>query len=687
MISEAQRKVTPQHLTRKAVLYVRQSTMRQVVENTESTERQYALRQRAAGLGWPIERIMVIDRDLGQSGASAADREGFKTLVTEVGLGHVGLVMSLEVSRLARNSMDWHRLLEICALRETLILDEDGIYDPTQFNDRLLLGLKGTMSEAELHVLKARLRGGLLNKARRGELKTPLPVGLVYDEKARVQLDPDRQVQQALHHFFATFRRTGSACASVRALRQEGVLFPRRLRGGPRRGELVWGGLTENRALDMLRNPRYAGAFAFGRTRQRQDLEGRTVIVRRQRAEWTLIRGAHAGYVTWEQYEENQQRLAENAQTRGGDHRRYPPREGPALLQGLVLCGVCGAGMSVRYHARGGRVSPDYVCRGRGNKEGETKCQCIPGVGIDDALGPLLFEALSPTALEVSLAVQQEIEGRLEEADQLRHKQVERARYEAEVARRRYMQVDPDNRLVADELEGQWNSKLHLLEQAQEEYERRREADRLRLDETMRARVLALATDVPRLWRDPLTPQRERKQMVRLLIEDATALKTDAGIALHVRFKGGATRSVMLPAPRAAWQLRQTPPEVVAEIDRLLADHTYGEIAAQLNERGVASGTGRSFHGDRVKTICRAYGLKPRLQRLREAGLLTLEEAAAMLRRSTETLKLMRRQGRLPVAVRKLDDSGRYMYEPPSASAVPSDIDAAARSNGVQYER
>jgi DNA invertase Pin-like site-specific DNA recombinase len=265
LTGDRSQKITPRHLRRQAYLYVRQSTLRQVVENTESTQRQYALRQRAVELGWPIEQVVVIDRDLGQSGASAADREGFQQLVRDVGLGRAGLVMGLEVSRLARNSMDWHRLLEICALTETLILDEDGLYDPAHFNDRLLLGLKGTMSEAELHVLRARLRGGIVNKARRGELEIPLPVGFVYDAAGRVGLDPDRQVQETLRAFFQTFRRTGSATATVKAFRTQQLSFPRRARYGPHQGETLWGRLEHSRALWVLHNPRYAGAFFFGR--------------------------------------------------------------------------------------------------------------------------------------------------------------------------------------------------------------------------------------------------------------------------------------------------------------------------------------------------------------------------------------------------------------------------------------
>jgi DNA invertase Pin-like site-specific DNA recombinase len=686
-MNEGQRKVTPRHLMRKAFLYVRQSTMRQVMENTESTERQYALRQRAVALGWPLEQVEVIDRDLGHSAAAAADREGFKTLVSEVGLGHAGIVMGLEVSRLARNSTDWHRLLEICALSDTLILDEDGVYDPAQFNDRLLLGLKGTMSEAELHVLKARLRGGLLNKARRGELKTALPVGFVHDAQDRVRLDPDTQVQQAIRFFFDTFQRTGTSTATVRSFGKEKIAFPRRLRAGPRKGELVWGGLTEGRALSLLRNPRYAGAFVFGRTRQRFHGDGKRVTTRKPREEWvTLQREAHEGYVTWAQYEENQRRLSENAQAHGLDHRRCPPREGPALLQGLLLCGVCGTGMSVRYYSRGDDLTPHYSCRGRANKQGEPGCQSSSGAGIDAAIGPLVLEALSPLSLEVSLAVQQEIEGRLEEADGLRRKQVERARYEADLARHRYMQVDPANRLVADELEGDWNKKLTALTQAQQEYERRRQQDRLQLDEAARARILSLATDVPRLWADPKTPQRERKQVVRFLLEDVTLLKNDAGLTLHVRFKGGATRTLNLAAPKTAWEERQTTAEVIAEIDRRLDEHTFDEIAALLNERKFVSGTGLPFHGDRVEYLCRFYKLKPRLDRLREAGLLTLDELAARLGRSKHTIKAWRRQGRLPVAARKLDDNGRHMYEAPGAAGVPGELPNAAGSYEVQCE-
>jgi len=664
----AERKVRAEHLRRRAYLYIRQSTLRQVIENTESTARQYDLRQRAVALGWADEQVVVIDNDLGLSGASAVGREGFQHLVSEVGLGRAGIVMGLEVSRLARRSSDWHRLVEICALSETLILDEDGLYDPREFNDRLLLGLKGAMSEAELHLLRARLNGGRMNKLKRGELVFRLPSGFVHDPHHRVVLDPDRQVQQTTRLFFETFRRVGTAGGVVRGFRNQGLKFPTRMHHGPHKGELVWGPLTTTRAAEVLHNPCYAGAYAYGRRGQRcVGVEGRVVVHQKPREDWhKLSVGAHPGYISWDEYEENLARLKENARATA-ETRRCAPREGPALLQGLVLCGRCGARMTVRYHGRGHELRPEYACRGAGNTQAWPFCQSVPGAGIDAAIGELLVEAMAPAALEVALSVQEEIQSRIDEADRLRGQQVERVRYETEIARRRFMQVDPDNRLVADALEADWNNSLRALETAREEYERRREADRIELDEASQKKVRELAADFPRLWRDPRTCDRDRKRMVRLLLEDAT-LRKDEAITVDVRFRGGATRSLRLPRPRAAWEIRQLPRETVTEIDRLLEDHTDGEVAQILNERGVLSGTGRRFGGRRVRVIRRAYELRSRKARLRARGLLTLDEIAARLGVCKDTIKLWRRQGQLPVPCYRADDNDRYMYEDPDAT-------------------
>lgn len=658
---EQHQKVTAGHLKRQAYLYVRQSTLRQVFENTESTRRQYALRERAVALGWPLDRIVVIDSDQGQSGASS-DREGFQKLVAAVGMGEVGVVLGLEVSRLARSSVDWHRLLEICALTGTLILDEDGIYDPSHFNDRLLLGLKGAMSEAELHVLRARLIGGQLAKASRGELEMKLPAGLVYGPDGKVVLDPDQQVQQALRSFFQTFRRTGAATATVRSFREQGLLFPRLLRSGPHKGEMVWGSLVHHRALRILKNPRYAGAFTYGRSRSRRGADGREVVTRLPREQWhTLILDAHPGYITWSEYEENLRRLHQNGQAYGADRRHGPPREGPALLQGLALCGRCGERMTVRYYSSHGELHPEYCCQKFGIEHSLSPCQRVLGRDLDRAIGELLVETVTPLTLEVALAVQQELQTRAEEADRLRRQQVERARYEAELAQRRYLRVDPDNRLVADSLEADWNQKLRALAAAQEEYERQRQAGDLLLDEQKRAQVLALATDFPRLWRDNATPCRERKRMVRLLLEDVTLLRAEQIVA-HVRFRGGATRTLRLPLPRNAWQLRQIDPGVVAEIDRLLDDYTDGEVADILNARGLRPGMGDNFTTFVIYYVRRRYHLEGRFTRLRRKGLLTLAEMAAALGVHPKTVKQRRSQGRLASVV--YNDKGQRLYVP-----------------------
>ena len=363
MMGESHSKVQPRHIKRNAYLYVRQSTLRQVFENTESTKRQYDLRERAVALGWRLDQVTTIDSDLGLSGASAVDREGFQRLVSEVSMGRAGIVMGLEVSRLARNSTDWHRLLEICALADTLILDEDGVYDPAHFNDRLLLGLKGTMSEAELHILRARLRGGIINKARRGELEIRLPVGFDYDPAGRVRLDPDARVQESIRQFFRTFRRTGSATATVKAFRKEGLTFPHRIYRGAQTGELAWGELEHSRALWLLHHPRYTGAFCFGRTHVQKLPNGSHRHQQLPTDEWiALIRDSHAGYITWDEYEQNLKILSDNAQAPATGRDRGPAREGPALLQGLVMCAKCGDRMTVRYHLHGTRRVPDYVC-------------------------------------------------------------------------------------------------------------------------------------------------------------------------------------------------------------------------------------------------------------------------------------------------------------------------------------
>lgn len=654
-------KVTADHLARDAYLYVRQSSIKQVLHNTESTVRQYGLKSRAVALGWPADRIIVIDTDQGQSGATATDREGFQRLVTEVGMGHAGIVLGLEVSRLARNNTDWHKLLEICAMSGTLILDEDGLYDPCDFNDRLLLGLKGSMSEAELHLLKARLRGGQLSKARRGDLISPIPIGLVYDLSGKVVLDPDAAIVAAIRAVFDYFDATGSATAVVKAFNHDGLRLPRRLKHGPDKGKVVWAPAAHSRILKILHNPRYAGAFFYGRYQHKPSPgSGKSGPKLRPREEWiALFPGHHPGFITFEKYEANEAKLVANATAHGKDRRHGPPREGPALLQGITVCGICGRRMTVRYHQRKDRVEPEYVCQARGIEHGNPVCQRVHGAGVDAAVGHLLVQALTPLAL----AVAEELATRADDADRLRAAAVERSRYQADLARRRYLAVDPDNRLVATSLEADWNASLRELAEATDTYEKTKASGIGALDDTQRARITALASDFPKLWNDPATPVRERKRLVRLLITDVTLARTEQ-ITAHVRLRGGQEHTLTMPVPLASWQIRQTPPEIVTAIDQLLDDHTDGQIAKILTDRGHLSGSGHPLQARIIQHIRTAHRLLSHPQRLADQGMVSLREISRRLDVHPKTVKRWRDDGLL--SGRLANDKGEYLYHLPS---------------------
>ncbi len=662
MMTENISKISAQHLRRDAFLYVRQSTLRQVLENTESTQRQYALRDRAVALGWPVERIHTIDEDLGISGAHAENRDGFQRLVSEVALGHAGIVLGLEVSRLARNNADWQRLLELCALSGSLISDEDGVYDPAHFNDRLLLGLKGTMSEAELHILKARLQGGMRNKARRGELQMPLPIGLVYDAAGAVVLDPDRQIEHTVRLLFSTFREVSSASATVRRFAREGLKFPHRVQSGSAKGEVLWEDLEHARVLQILHNPRYAGAFVFGRTRSQRtaDLKSTSQVLVPREQWMVFIPNAHVGYIALEEFERNQATLKQNLAALSTEGRGTVPREGIALLQGRVLCGRCGARMRVRYQQFRDRLIPYYVCTDAVVRRAGKSCQSIRGSDIDDAVGELLLKTLAPAALNVALAVQAEIAGRIEKADTLRHQQVERARYEAELKRRRFLKCDPDHRLVADALEADWNDQLRRLEMLQQEHDRQRKTDQNLLNEAARAQILSLARDFPRVWNDARTESRERKRMLALLIEDVTLTKYDP-IAVHVRFRGGQTTSLTVHGPKPIALVRKFKPEVISQLDQLLQTCTDQEAADRLNALGYRNWKHQPFTRTKVISLRVAYKLPSPAQRLREQGFVLAEELARRLNVSSTTIHEWGRAGWL---CRKHYGNRQCLFEP-----------------------
>jgi DNA invertase Pin-like site-specific DNA recombinase len=664
----AQTKVTADHLRKQAILYVRQSTLHQVKENRESTALQYDLKRHARELGWNVEQTVVIDEDLGESAVTATDRSGFQRLVAEVTLGRVGLVMGLNASRLARNNADWHRLLEICALTGTLIVDEDGIYDPNHFNDRLLLGLKGTMSEAELYMLRARLIGGLLNKARRGDLWLRPPIGFIYDENQRFVFDPDEQIQGAVRLLFETFRRTGSAGQVVRHFSNHSILWPSRAGRGNRVVEVVFGKLRRSMVQNVLHNPRYAGAFVYGRTRKRKGPDGRKQSRWLAREEWQVfLPDAHPGYISWEEYESNLAKLRENAHINGRDLLKGPVREGSALLQGLALCGRCGLRMSVRYHFRkGGKLVPNYVCQRLCSETGQPSCQYIAGAGVDEAVGQAVVEAVTPSALDVALQLFEELRARKADVDRLRRAQVERVREEAELAERQYMLARPENRLVVDTLERQWNESLARLARAETEYSRATKADGfLELSAEYKARVAALASDFPRVWKDPRTSARDRKRMLRLLIEDVTLARDGELIRVHIRWKGGATTSLEVSRSRPYFELIRTPAATIETIRALAAEQTDGQIAHILNSRLYRSGAGKSFTGLMVRQLRLSYGIESYGQQLRRIGWLTPPEIASSIGVHPETARTYAKKGLLHAV--RINDKGDLLFEPPSA--------------------
>jgi len=607
-------KITEQHQSKSAYVYVRQSTMGQVRHHQESTERQYALRQKALELGWSEAAIRTLDRDLGLSGAQMTGREDFKTLVSDISLGQGGAVFALEVSRLARSDLDWHRLLQLCALTQTLVIDEDGCYDPSDFNDGLLLGLKGTMAQAELHFLRARLLGGKLNKAKKGELRFPLPVGYCYEEQAGIIPDPDEEVRGAVELVFRLFRETGSAYAVVQRFFENRLRFPKRAYGGAWDGQILWGRLTHSRVLSILKNPCYAGMYVFGRYQYRQQITAAGEVRKRMQAvarpEWRVsLKEHHEGYISWGEFEKNAERLEKNRTNGEETVLSGPAREGLALLQGLLLCGSCGRSLTVRYLGNGG-IYPTYLCN-RLLREGlaTNYCMSFRCDLLDAVISQEVLKALQPAELELALAALHELEVRDQTIFRQWQMRLERAEYEAALAERRYQEVDPSQRLVAATLERRWNEALLRLEDLKKQAaEFQRQETRLATPE-QKAKVLALARDLPRLWHAPTTRAKDRKRMLRLLIKDITVEKpTDQKqLLIHIRWQGGACTdlAVSLP-PNFADRVRYSAAlvEQVRELARSLPD---AQIVEKLNQEGQLSALGKPFTVSMIKWIRYRY--------------------------------------------------------------------------------
>jgi DNA invertase Pin-like site-specific DNA recombinase len=619
--------IQPRHHQKMAYVYLRQSTMGQVRHHQESTARQYALQDRALSLGWQNDQIRVLDADLGLSGTQINHRQDFKTLVADVSLEKVGAVFALEASRLSRSCSDWHRLLEICALTGTLLIDEDGCYDPADFNDQLLLGLKGTMSQAELHFIRARLLGGKRNKARRGELRFPLPVGYVYgEEPGSVLVDPDQEVRSAVELIFKLFHQTGSAYGVVRHFAQEHLRFPKRAYGGIWNGKLLWGILKHTRVLGVLNNPCYAGAYVFGRYRGTKSLSRDGQIQSRSQKQpidsWSvLIQDHHPGYIGWQQYLDNQQILSQNQTNKPQQMLCSTAREGRALLQGLLLCGGCGRRLSPRYMGNGG-IYPIYGCTGRHQDTiYRQECIHIQADLVDRAVSRRVLEVLQPEQLEIALRALKELQERSEAIDRQWQMRIERLEYQAQLAQRRYEEVDPSHRLVAATLEQRWNQALQELQRLKDDHQKHRQQQGIELSAQQRAELLALAQDLPGLWQAQTTSARDRKRMLRLLIKDVTVEKRrlERKALLHIRWQGGAVEdlAVDLPLPMPVRVRYQE--TIVAQIRTLAARMTDPQIAAALNQQPLRSAKGKVFTKSMIHWIRYRYGIPaPVLKRSQE---------------------------------------------------------------------
>ncbi len=648
-------KVKPFHLARRAVVYVRQSTPQQVAEHKESAARQYALVGRALALGWPPGQVEVIDEDQGRSGQTAEGRLGFQRLLAEVGLDRVGLVLGLETSRLARSCKDWHQLLELCAIFRTLLADQDGLYDPTDYNDRLLLGLTGIMSEAELHVLQRRMHEGKLNKARRGELFTVPPIGYVKLPTGEFALDPDEQVQAVVRLLFDEFDRQGSIHGLLCYLVHHGIRIPVRPHFGPRRGQLEWRRPNQETLQNLLHNPAYAGTYRWGhrRTDPRRKVPGRPGTGRRTADAdegVILIEGHLPAYITPARFRANQERLAAN---RSRADAPGAPRQGPSLLGGVLFCGRCGCRMRVDYGRSRGHLR--YTCSLASGSYAEPTCQTLAGRVLDELVGRQVLEALGPAALEVSLLAAEDLQRERDRLTEQWQQRLERARYQCQRAERQYQACEPENRLVARELERRWEEALAEVRRVESDYDRFRREQPAELTAEERAAVRALAGDIPALWRAPTTTAADRQRVVRCLVERVTVTveKETNRVAVTLAWAGGWASTHELTRPVSRYEQLADYGRLTGRIGELRdSGLSLAEIAERLNAEGFRPPKrAAQFTGPMLTRLLRRGGRDPgRRPRAMTAAVLAehewwLSDLAARLRIPTATLLGWARRG------------------------------------------
>ncbi len=694
----ANEKIKPTHLNRCAYVYIRQSTAAQVQYNRESTDRQYKLAERAMRLGWSQSQIKIIDEDLARSGSGTSERPGFATMTTEVALGHAGLILSIEVSRVARNNADWYRLLDLCGVTDTLIGDEDGLYHPGLFNDRLLLGLKGTMAEAELHVIRARLEGGIRNKAARGQLRRGLPVGFIWgEEDGEVLFHPDQAVTEAIRCVFEKFAETGSVRQAWLWFRSQGLSFPSQ--SSPS-SEIRWITPTYTGIHQVLTNPVYAGAYTYGKTKQERyvDQAGhlRKRIRRLPRSKWAvLIRDHHQGFIDWETFEMNQSRIAKN--THPLPHQATGAiREGSALLQGIATCGRCGRRLRVYY--QGKHSTPGYYCAANNIANGRGMfCLRVGGLRIDQAVAHAFLDAIAPAGIEAALVAETNLEAG-HEADIAQWRlQVERARYQTERAERRYRSVEPENRLVARTLEAEWESRLSELAAAQAELARRQSQRPASLTDEQRTQIRALGTDLRRVWEAPTTTARDRKELLQTLLEEViiTVVPTESNARLTLRWRGGAISELDLSLRTHRVPPIRTDETTIDLVRRLAAHHPDAVIAGILNRQGRRTANGDRFTANKVGNLHRYWQI-PRFDRTSvssEGELVTVAKAAKILGMAPSTLHRWLADGFIageqitpgaPWRIRISEEIRERFVETPPADHVP--IVDAIRLLGVSRQ-
>jgi len=639
-------KIKPTHTQRAACVYIRQSTPGQVEHNRESTARQYALADRASQLGWPKEQVVIIDEDLGLSGSTTDKRSGFARLTSEIALAHVGIVLGLEVSRLARNNADWYRLLELCGVTDTLIGDNDGVYHPALFNDRLLLGLKGTMSEAELHIIRARLDGGIRNKAARGELRRGLPVGFIWGEQdGEVLFHPDEAVTGAIRAVFERFAEFGSARRVWLWFRSEGLSFPLQMMPAGMPGPIRWVAATYHALHQVLTNPVYAGAYTYGKTKYERYVDESGAVRKRIRHlpmdQWSvLIQDHHPGFIDWITFQANQARLDSN--TRPKPHQAGGAvREGSALLQGLATCGHCGRRLHVHY--RGRNSAPGYHCAGKDLVNGRgVYCLNVGGMVIEQAVANAFLETVTPAAIEATMLSVQQLQANHDAALSQWRLEVERARYEAERAERRYRAVEPENRLVARGLETEWENRLRDLAAAETELRRREQQRPKPIGPEQLKHIQMLGSDIRQVWTAPAITDRDRKELLRTLLEEVilNLKRAEGHVHLTLRWRGGAITVMDVPVPRFKPMGPRTDEDTISLLRRLAALYPDEVIAGILNRQDRKTATGERFTANQVGSL-RRYRNIPRFQPSADpptGELVSIRKAAQILGMNTSSI-------------------------------------------------